>query len=73
MLGTGGPLSLTHMPNKFTAGITDGPSAVTNHAQGFGGHYDLILTSESIYNLDSQHRLLECIKQVGVISHHALA
>ena len=33
-------------------------------AQGFGGHYDVILTSEGIYNQDSQWRLLECIKQV---------
>ncbi len=33
-------------------------------SKGFGGHYDIILTSESIYNQDSQWRLLECIKQV---------
>lgn len=34
-------------------------------SKGFGGHYDIILTSEGIYNQDSQWRLLECIKQVG--------
>ncbi len=33
-------------------------------AQGLGGHYDLILTSESIYSVQSQRRLIECIKQV---------
>jgi len=33
-------------------------------SKGFGGHYDVILTSEGIYNQDSQWRLLECIKQV---------
>ncbi|MEW5301652.1 MAG: hypothetical protein WDW36_004499 [Sanguina aurantia] len=32
--------------------------------KGFGGHYDVILTSESIYSLESQERLLECIKQL---------
>ncbi|KAF5832094.1 hypothetical protein DUNSADRAFT_12168 [Dunaliella salina] len=32
--------------------------------QGLGGHYDLILTAESIYNPNSQSQLLECIKQV---------
>lgn len=32
--------------------------------QGLGGHYDLILASETLYSLDSQLRLLECIKQV---------
>mmetsp|Transcript_29020 Transcript_29020/g.64017 ORF Transcript_29020/g.64017 Transcript_29020/m.64017 type:complete len:307 (-) Transcript_29020:2360-3280(-) len=33
-------------------------------SQGFGGYYDIILTSESVYSLESQRRLLECIKQV---------
>jgi hypothetical protein len=33
-------------------------------SKGLGGHYDVILTSESIYCLESQGRLLECIKQV---------
>lgn len=32
---------------------------------GYGGHYDLILSSETIYSVQSQERLLECIKQVG--------
>lgn len=31
---------------------------------GLGGHYDIILTSETIYNEEAQGRLLECIKQV---------
>lgn len=31
---------------------------------GYGGYYDLILTAETIYNEDSQERLLQCIKQV---------
>jgi hypothetical protein len=29
-----------------------------------GGYYDIILTAETIYNEDSQQRLLDCIKQV---------
>eukprot|EP00798_Chlamydomonas_sp_ICE-L_P023286 gene23286-30522_t len=33
-------------------------------ARGFGGHYDIIVVTDSIYDLDSQHHLLECIKQV---------
>ncbi|GAX74477.1 hypothetical protein CEUSTIGMA_g1926.t1 [Chlamydomonas eustigma] len=33
-------------------------------SKGLGGHYDIILTSESIYNQEAQWRLLECIKQV---------
>jgi len=36
-------------------------------AQGYGGHYDLILTAESIYSTSSQRRLLECVKQVCLI------
>lgn len=32
---------------------------------GYGGHYDLILSSETIYSVAAQERLLECIKQVG--------
>jgi hypothetical protein len=32
--------------------------------QGLGGAYDLILTSETIYNLDSLQRMVECMKQV---------
>ncbi|PNH06864.1 Histidine protein methyltransferase 1 [Tetrabaena socialis] len=31
---------------------------------GYGGHYDLILSSETIYSLPAQERLLECIKQL---------
>lgn len=34
-------------------------------SQGMGGYYDIILTAETIYNEDSQQRLLDCIKQVG--------
>eukprot|EP00877_Chromochloris_zofingiensis_P011655 jgi/Chrzof1/6743/Cz19g07140.t1 len=33
-------------------------------SQGLGGYYDIILTAETIYNQESQERLLECIKQV---------
>lgn len=33
-------------------------------SQGMGGYYDIILTAETIYNEDSQQRLLDCIKQV---------
>lgn len=33
-------------------------------SQGMGGYYDMILTAETIYNEDSQQRLLDCIKQV---------
>ena len=40
------------------------PTSSSPLPQGFGGHYDVILTSEGIYNQDSQWRLLECIKQV---------
>jgi hypothetical protein len=36
-------------------------------SQGMGGYYDIILTAETIYNEDSQQRLLDCIKQVGNI------
>lgn len=32
--------------------------------QGMGGFYDIILTAETIYNEESQQRLLSCIKQV---------
>lgn len=35
-------------------------------SQGLGGYYDIILTAETIYNQESQERLLECIKQVSV-------
>eukprot|EP00879_Flechtneria_rotunda_P022655 GHRR01023924.1.p1 GENE.GHRR01023924.1~~GHRR01023924.1.p1 ORF type:complete len:192 (+),score=42.44 GHRR01023924.1:363-938(+) len=31
---------------------------------GLGGHYDIILTAETIYSLESQEHLLGCIKQV---------
>lgn len=31
---------------------------------GYGGHYDVILSSETIYSEHSQERLLECIKQL---------
>lgn len=34
-------------------------------SQGMGGYYDVILTAETIYNEDSQQRLLDCIKQVS--------
>lgn len=34
-------------------------------SHGMGGFYDIILTAETIYNEDSQQRLLDCIKQVG--------
>jgi len=34
--------------------------------QGMGGFYDIILTAETIYNEESQQRLLSCIKQVRV-------
>lgn len=33
-------------------------------SQGLGGYYDIILTAETIYNEESQYRLLACIKQV---------
>lgn len=33
-------------------------------SKGLGGHYDIVLTSESIYAESSHRRLLECIKQV---------
>jgi hypothetical protein len=33
-------------------------------SQGMGGYYDVILTAETIYNEESQQRLLDCIKQV---------
>jgi hypothetical protein len=33
-------------------------------SQGMGGFYDIILTAETIYNEDSQQRLLDCVKQV---------
>ncbi|KXZ43892.1 hypothetical protein GPECTOR_78g80 [Gonium pectorale] len=32
--------------------------------RGYGGHYDLILASETIYSVPAQERLLECIKQL---------
>ncbi|GFH10285.1 uncharacterized protein HaLaN_05568, partial [Haematococcus lacustris] len=32
--------------------------------QGLGGNYDIILTSESVYCVEAQQRLVECIKQV---------
>jgi hypothetical protein len=34
---------------------------------GRGGYYDIVLTAETIYNEESQIRLLECIKQVGSV------
>ena len=33
--------------------------------RGYGGHYDLILSSETIYSVPAQERLLECIKRVS--------
>ncbi|GIL52233.1 hypothetical protein Vafri_8151 [Volvox africanus] len=33
-------------------------------SRGYGGHYDLILSSETIYSVPAQERLLECIKQL---------
>lgn len=36
----------------------------TLSSKGLGGHYDIVLASECIYNLGSQQPLLECIKQV---------
>ncbi|EFJ45855.1 hypothetical protein VOLCADRAFT_105747 [Volvox carteri f. nagariensis] len=33
-------------------------------SKGYGGHYDLILSSETIYSVPAQERLLECIKQL---------
>ncbi|GIL79487.1 hypothetical protein Vretimale_18370 [Volvox reticuliferus] len=33
-------------------------------SRGYGGHYDFILSSESIYSVPAQERLLECIKQL---------
>ncbi|GLC39112.1 hypothetical protein PLESTB_000006200 [Pleodorina starrii] len=32
--------------------------------KGYGGHYDIILSSETIYSVPAQERLLECIKQL---------
>ncbi|KAG2452383.1 hypothetical protein HYH02_002629 [Chlamydomonas schloesseri] len=32
--------------------------------RGYGGHYDLILSSETIYSVPAQERLLECIKRL---------
>lgn len=33
-------------------------------SSGLGGHYDLVLTAETIYSAESQRRLLDAIKQV---------
>ncbi|KAJ9505574.1 hypothetical protein QJQ45_024313 [Haematococcus lacustris] len=38
--------------------------AAGHAAQGLGGNYDIILTSESVYCVEAQQRLVECIKQV---------
>ncbi|KAG2482650.1 hypothetical protein HYH03_018423 [Edaphochlamys debaryana] len=32
--------------------------------QGYGGHYDVILASETIYSVPAQERMLECIKRL---------
>lgn len=37
-------------------------------SKGYGGHFDIILASETIYNVQAQVRMLECLKQVGLLS-----
>eukprot|EP00198_Chlamydomonas_reinhardtii_P005030 XP_001694366.1 predicted protein [Chlamydomonas reinhardtii] len=46
--------------------VQGGAGAVGEHltGRGYGGHYDLILSSETIYSVPAQERLLECIKRL---------
>eukprot|EP00197_Chlamydomonas_leiostraca_P003855 CAMPEP_0202868586 /NCGR_PEP_ID=MMETSP1391-20130828/10959_1 /ASSEMBLY_ACC=CAM_ASM_000867 /TAXON_ID=1034604 /ORGANISM="Chlamydomonas leiostraca, Strain SAG 11-49" /LENGTH=350 /DNA_ID=CAMNT_0049548771 /DNA_START=120 /DNA_END=1172 /DNA_ORIENTATION=+ len=55
--------SHTRPPCRFFSGDWSAVGELLT-ARGFGGHYDIIMTSESIYNVESQYRLIECIKQV---------
>ena len=36
-------------------------------SENLGGSYDIILSAETIYNLESQQQLLDCIKQVSTL------
>jgi hypothetical protein len=38
--------------------------------EGLCGAYDIVLSAETIYSLDSQRQLLACIKQVGCAAMH---
>lgn len=39
-------------------------------SENLGGSYDMILSAETIYNLESQQQLFDCIKQVSMQSLH---
>ncbi len=39
-------------------------------SENLGGSYDIILSAETIYNLESQQQLFDCIKQVSMQSLH---
>ncbi|KAF8072381.1 Histidine methyltransferase 1-like protein [Scenedesmus sp. PABB004] len=54
--------ALREPPRFFAGDWADVGCALA--ARGLGGHYDLVLAAETIYSLDSNAALLECIKQV---------
>ena len=39
-------------------------------SENLGGSYDMILSAETIYNLESQQQLFDCIKQVSMQPLH---
>ncbi len=41
-------------------------------SENLGGSYDIILSAETIYNLESQQQLFDCIKQVSMQSLHSV-
>ena len=41
-------------------------------SENLGGSYDMILSAETIYNLESQQQLFDCIKQVSMQSLHSV-